>query len=617
MSILNCNAGLEDESREFVKRAFPATSVEDRESLAARLSDHPLAITQAVNYCRVTGRTADDFLLRLAQEPVRVLNLGQASGHLDSVVKTITMSMEAAEERCAGSSYLLTLLSHLGNDPVDEGLLEAGVGIAFVSVAVTASHKRRLRQKRRLIFRQSPRQPPTVTYSATVLAQHLFRLFKDSAWRDSAVETLLMTSLVSRRGHGLIVHPLIARIVREFAEDSRPWLEIGFGLFIELTQSGSERDFTNLDPHLDHISALASIALEKGFGGPAIIVACYVLARRIGMTAGSLSEDDRGSIAVEFGRAAVRLAEEQAVQEASTVDTLAAAQRALAQALATAGRPNDAMAQLRNTLELSRRYNHEGLLVGTLVDIATLASDVPDREIADTVLHELNNYCQEHDLDIQGQMFMAYAKSRLLRRLGRTNEAAETLRTAMNASGQTTMPRESMRADFHDIASMLARDQDEGASVLEHAMTALAIRRRNMGEKPDSQFMEALVSAADAAIDALQLNEAQDLIKEAEDLTRANFGTKSYLYGRVLCIRGRLKMMVSELEDALRDLESGLSIMRWRSEEDPARLPAPRFHIAQAAFLMGDREKARRYVREAYDIDCSIYGPDHPRGYQR
>src|SRR5215469_6704628 len=44
----------------------------------------------------------------------------------------------------------------------------------------------------------------------------------------------------------------------------------------------------------------------------------------------------------------------------------------------------------------------------------------------------------------------------------------------------------------------------------------------------------------------------------------------------------------------------------------PASLAAPLFHIAQAAFLLGDMEKARRSIHEAYSIDCAVYGRAHP-----
>ena len=521
------------------------------------------------------------------------------------------MSMEAAEERCPDSSYLLTLLSYLGNDPIDEALFEDGVGIGFVSAPTYATSGRKQRNWLKSIFGRSQQgTEETPTYSTTVLAQRVFNRFKDRDWRDSTVETLLMSSLTTRRDRSLVVHPLIARVVRELSKDPRPWLEIGFGLFGELTQEGVQRDFTNLDPHLDQISTLASTALKEQLGGPAVVFACYVLARRVGMTAGDGS-GNRGSAAIEFGQAAAGLAQQLVRGRPSDISMLVAAQRALAQALTVAKQPNEAMIQLRNTLELGRLYNREDLSIATLVDIAILAADIPDREVAENVLLELDEYDKEHNLDNKGQMFTAYARSRLLRRLGRTDEAASILREVMKTTEYaTTNP--ALRADIYDIATMLARDQNEGTSVFEHAMAALIIRRQNIGGTPDSQFVDALASTADAAIDAWRLAEARELIEEAEELTRTTFGTDNFSYGHVLTIRGRLKLMISGPEDALQDLEAGLSLMRPRSETDPACLPAPLYHIAQAALFLGDGEKARRSIEEAYTIDCAVYGRDHP-----
>ena len=601
------------ESIEFIELAFPETLKEDREKLAAALSDHPLAITQAVNYCRVTGRSIGEYLIRLQQEPVNLLDRGRASGHLDSVVRTIRMSMEAAEERWPDCTYLLSLLSHLGNDPVDESLLKKSGGLAFVSTRAASRDGRNSRISKvpiRLARRRTQDMP--LAYHCTALGARVADLLKDDTWRDCATETLLMTSLVTSRGTGLITHPLVARVVRELSGDPRPWLEVGFGLFIGLDALNLRQDFTAVDPHLDHLFTLASAGLNGQFGGPAVLGACYMLAQRAGVIAGGVSEVDRGPTAIEFGRSAVRLAKEQSQEKPSIIWILAEAQHALASALVRAGRLGEAMLQLRSNLELGRRYENDSILVVALADIASLASMDPNPAVAEEALRELNDQYQNISLNSKRQMSIWFARARLLRRIGNTTEAAACLEEATRIAEQVTGLEEKFWAEMYDLATMLARDRDEGSSVFDHAMTALEIRRRTTGDRPDSQFIEALASTADAAIDASELTQAGRLIDEAERLARAGFGTESITYAHVLTPRGRLNLLRGEPRKALHDLEYAVEVFRQQPEVDPTLLPAPLVHIAQAALHLGSREKARRSIIDAYEIDLSIYGPNHP-----
>lgn len=600
------------ESHTFIKNAFPGSNEDGRENLAETLGDHPLAITQAINYCRVMGRSLEDYLTRFKQRPVEILGRGEASGHLDSIIKTTRMSMAAAEERCRNSTHLLSLLAHLGSDPIDEPFLCGGAGLAFVSAPapapVTTDSRHQKSNNLSSVFRKSKQREPALAYTTEELSRRVHKMMRDSTWRDDAIETLLMTSLITRRGIGLVTHPLIARVVREFAGDPKPWLELGFGMFMDLLQPGFLKGFAATDPHLDHISALTSTALDGGFGGPATVIGCCALAHRIGLAAGNGSEMDRDKTAIEFGKAAVRLAREQVRAQSSSVMLLVQARRTLSQAFVIAGRLDDSMVQLRSNLAAAYRYQSIEILTRAIADISVVAADNPDRAVAETALNELN-IAQASIPDKSAQVGISYAKSRLLRRLGRTNEATATLQEAMSIAEHTSNLN---LAEIYDVASRLARDHNEGASVFSNAMAALEIRRRETGKKPDSRFIESMAFTADAAIDAGQLDRAADLISEAEQLARTNFGVESRAYASVLAARGRLNLIQEKYKQAVNDLESTIKIYRRRSEVDPGELPAPLVHLAQAAFFLGDVQKAYRSVTEAYEIDLSVYGPDHP-----
>ena len=284
------------------------------------------------------------------------------------------------------------------------------------------------------------------------------------------------------------------------------------------------------------------------------------------------------------------------------------------------------MLQVRRNLELGRRYTDDTILVIALSDIALFASMGPSLAVAQDALRELNDQSQAIPLNLKRQMWIGFARARLLRRIGRATEAAAELQEAMKIAEQVTDFPEKLRAEMHDLATMLARDRDEGSSVFDNAMASLEIRRRNIGGRTDEEFIEALASTADAAIDAWEaraltadaaidaqeLTHAERLIDEAEHLAGAGFGTESMTYAHVLTARGRLNLLRGEMDKAIQDPEYAVHVFRQQAEVDPQLLPAPLVHIAQAALFLGDRQKARSCMIEAYEIDRSTYGPNHP-----
>ena len=120
------------------------------------------------------------------------------------------------------------------------------------------------------------------------------------------------------------------------------------------------------------------------------------------------------------------------------------------------------------------------------------------------------------------------------------------------------------------------------------------------------------MSAADGAIEVGKLDEAAAVIAEAERVARAEFGVDSVVYASVLGIRGRLKFLKRELKGAHTDLERAATVFRDGPPLDRLKLPAVLVHLAQVAQLLGDRKKAKLSIKEAYDIDLAVYGPDHP-----
>jgi tetratricopeptide (TPR) repeat protein len=598
------------ESHEFISTVLNETTHEDRERLAQALHDNPLALTQAINYSRVTGRNIPDYLVRLAREPLMVLDRGQASGHIGSIIKAIKINIATAEERFPECTEILYLFSNLGSSPVDESLLDEDLVLTFVAepnVKVTPAKRAWWS-----LGKRHDKEGERLEYTFTERGRDLFEHLCDHDWRDQAIEALHLTSLISRREEGLVVHPLVALVARKLAGDPRPWVEVGIGLFASRMGSVADLGLAHLDPYIEHLAALGSAALEADLRGPAIIAICQILSVRLSMLGTNHRYGDRTSI--QFGQRAVEIAEKYLETPWGSAYMLAEMRRALAIALWEAGHTDDAIMRLRENFQLAHDYADESILFNAVLDLGLIVSEISEREVAEEVLGQLDAELERRSPGSYARMSMsiAHARARLLRRLGRIGEAKAVNEDALAVAEEMSDCPDIILRELHGDAAVFARDLGDSAEAYRHEMAALQIVRRNVRDRPDIQDIRILVSAADGAIEVERLDEADAVISEAEQVARAEFGIDSTIYADVLGKRGRLKFHKREYKEALTDLERAATILRDGSSFDRLKLPAVLVHLAQAAQFLGDRGKARLSIKEAYDIDLAIYGPDHP-----
>ena len=597
------------ESHEFIGTVLNETSHEDRESLAQALHDNPLALTQAVNYSRLTDRNIPDYLVRLAREPLMVLDRGQASGHIGSIVKAIKINIAAAEERFPGCTEILYLFSNLGSSPVDESLLDGDLVLSFVAepnVEVTSAKRAWWP-----LGKRHDNEGGRLGYTFTERGRDLFEHMCDHDWRDQAIEVLLLTSLISRREEGLVVHPLVALVARKLAGDPRPWVEVGIGLFASRMGS-ADLALTNLDPYIDHLAALGSAALEADLRGPAVLAICQILSVRLSMLGTNYRYGNWTS--VQFGQRAVEIAEQYLDTPWGSAYMLAEMRRALAIALWEAGHTDDAIMRLRENFQLAQDYADESILLNAVLDLGLIVSEISEREVAEEALGQLDAELEGRSPSSYARMSMsiAHARARLLRRLGRISEAKAVNEDALAVAEEMSDCPDGILRELHGDAAVFARDLGDSAEAYRHEMAALEIVRRNVRDRSDIQDIRILVSAADGAIEVEKLDEAAALISEAEQVARAEFGIDSTIYADVLARRGWLKFHKGEYKEASTDLEHAATILRDGSPFDRLKLPAVLVHLAQAAQFIGDRGKAQLSIKEAYDIDLAVYGPDHP-----
>jgi hypothetical protein len=240
--------------------------------------------------------------------------------------------------------------------------------------------------------------------------------------------------------------------------------------------------------------------MKEGLGGPAVLAACHVLAHRLGITASDRSVESKNSAGVEFGRYAVRLAERNLLLQQSAARMLSEVRRALVQALFMEGSLDEAMTELGHNLELGRSCDDDDIRIGALLDIGTLAANDPDPRRAEEALSALSEEDQKEHAHEITRMSITHTRSRLLRRLGRTSEAAASHQQAVEIAARATISPERIRAEIHDMGALLARDMAQGTEVFENAMAALKIRRGNTGDRVDSRFMQALSETGAAPV---------------------------------------------------------------------------------------------------------------------
>jgi tetratricopeptide (TPR) repeat protein len=596
-----------EESDKFIAAVLNEASSEDRERLARALYDHPLALTQSVNYCRLTGQDITEYLVRLAREPLAVLDRGQASGHIDSVLKAIRINIDAANERFPRCEEMLYLFAHLASSPIDESVLSEEFPIAFAIEpqvqTVDTNKRRRFARKRRTA------EKLRLTYSNTQRGYDLFKSLCNDSWREQAIDTLFLTSLISRRDNGLVVHPLVSFLARQLAGDPDPWVEVGLGLFYAHIEQGFSHDFTTIDPYIDHLTALASTALDAGLTGPAVLGTCQALSLRLGILG---VEQHGGRTGIEFGQRAVEIAERSINSPMGSVRRLAESRNGLAVALWEAGFADKAIAQLRQNLQLNLEYDLGNIYDISMFDLGLMVADTSNLELVEETLDQLNTTIERIPSDSPVRLISArHVKTRLLRRLGRIDGARRLNDEALALAQETPTCPERVVEELHGDAAILARDSGDTSAAYEHEMAALSVNRRSRRSQPDMRDVRILASAADAAIEDGRLKEADTLIGEAERTARAQFGD-SAVYAHVLATRGRLRLHTQEFNGALDDLEYAAMTFRKGSQANMSRLPAILVHLAQVAQALGDGKKARLSIEQAYNIDLEFFGADHP-----
>jgi len=103
----------------YLSRVLPAVVRDDLALLIGAFDGNALGLVQGANYCLATGITPRQYLDRLRRDPVRLLDLGHAVGHPQTLAAAISAGLaEACTDPAARA--LAGVLALLAPDPVPE-----------------------------------------------------------------------------------------------------------------------------------------------------------------------------------------------------------------------------------------------------------------------------------------------------------------------------------------------------------------------------------------------------------------------------------------------------------------------------------------------------------------
>lgn len=586
------------ESSQFIVNALPDSSDNDRVSLAKRLYDHPLAITQAINYLQTTRRSVSDYLIKFSETPIETLDLGNASGHIESVAKSIKINIDLALTRDPSAVDLLFILSFFGSHPIDLDLLNGEWFLPFVSTPKSKKKRRRTSLRSGFDF--------AVTSESKVILSRL----GSRAARDRAADTLIGMSLIQSFGHSVTVHPLIGLVSQHLAGDPTQWLELAIGMFGEKF-TGQPISVNAFDSYLDHFVSLTITAIDHGLEGPAILNILLILASRLPLLAPPDVRWADRLTAIEFCRKAVEVSELAISSGWAGLQYLIRARVALAQALYSSGKFGESMYNLSINKELLEQIGEPSMVFDAMLDLAWVASD-GDQIYAQEALAQLENLPMIANLDPNKIVRATITRVRLLRRLGRVWEASEVISSALSAENLETNISPHIRESLFAIAATVARDTGSKDDVFRYELAALAASRASRKAKPDSELLNTMISAADGAIEVGEYAQAEAILAEVEPILIENFGKQSLMYARLLTVKGRLWFDQDDWEKALPILRAAIQLFRDGNNFNRSEMSAPLLHLGQAAFFLGSYQEAAESVLEAYRIDLHEFGADHP-----
>jgi len=230
----------------YLSKVLPAVARDALALLIGAFDGNALGLVQGANYCLATGITPGQYLERLRRDPVRLLDLGYAVGHPQTLTAAISAGLAKACTDPAARS-LAGVLALLAPDPVPDWI--------FSKPPV-------------LVERGGEHDDPAGGHDAQDAARQIAAL-TDPLVLDSAVMSLARHGLVSRGLGGLRMHQLVQEVASTVVDQPtlRPRYEATVGLLLAALARDDIRPSPDaLTPHV----AAAVQAAEQASANPLV-----------------------------------------------------------------------------------------------------------------------------------------------------------------------------------------------------------------------------------------------------------------------------------------------------------------------------------------------------------
>ncbi|MFE3937173.1 AAA family ATPase, partial [Streptomyces goshikiensis] len=527
-----------EETLAFVSQVLPDTPPAEAESLAVHLGGLPLAVNQAVNYCRTVGLDVPGYLDRLRKAATSLLGKGAASGHPVTVAAAVQLALQAVEERNPLARRLLVLLSHLGVEAVDTALFGEEPIRPFVIAAPSVSPARR--GWRRLLRSGSPPPRGGATLHRRDVGGAARSDLHDDVRRDEALACLRAFSLVALDGGRVSVHPLISLLIAEGTQDSATWIETAFGLFTSQLQAATAGSPHVLDRHVGHITKIVDVALRHDMHGPAVLAVGHALVGRLC----ALGDEE---LAIRLGGELLTVAERLPRDYPARHHMVFGMRTALVQAHSHHGNPETALELAMSNLTLAQTVRDAQAVTRAYLQLGSAAVYLGRRDVAESVLGHIPDMAEIERLKASDQatraLTAAHVRWRLLDLTNRLEEGAEAVAWSLACVRELgdRLPGDLVRIVHADAAMVgrLSRDPDLPPA---YRYGDLREEPALQAERTDRMHFKMRLDRADVAIEQDDLRLARELLEAVSAPLTAQFGVHRMMYAAFLGIRGRLRL---------------------------------------------------------------------------
>ncbi|MFD8496001.1 hypothetical protein [Amycolatopsis sp. NPDC059657] len=613
------------DSTSYVTKVLPAATVDEADLLAGALYDHPLAVVQAANYCNTLDIDVRGYLDRFGREPTLTLNRGEAPGHSETAGTAIRLTLATLAQRAPAACALLNALAITADAPLAESLFDVPGGAAHVVKPDLARQRPprkarwipRLRNSKGFTgesFRVVAPLPAATSWRAAL---------RDPDTRDQAIVELRKFSLLRRQAGGLVVHPLVKRIVRESAEQNRVWTEVVLGLFDPYLSPSDAEANESLAPHLVHVIAVAEHAMAENYCGPTVVAACAYLGRALP----SYGDSARAAVFATFAADVVTSLN---YHDEAPSFFIAEVRLAAALSAALSGRIDEAVQRFQQIAQEAQEAGDETTYLDCLRYLSEIATLTERRDLAEQVLNSASPFLMLEDQPTNAMLYFTRAMTQLFRMVGKASEASVQSEWVLrHVMSNPTAHHVLVENAFGDAAT-LALDRGDSAARLRYAVAMLDIRRAYRASvggqlRPDIWFIRMLIGVADPAVDCASdlrkvdrqraeahLGHAAGLLDEARELLATYFSPDDPTQGYLLSVSGRLNFIACRYEEAFRELVQAEKILRSAPEAFSRELIPCLYHLAQLHLRNGDESAAKKLAQEVYEYDLETYGKGHP-----